>query len=373
MYSSSGVTAAVEATQQQATLLAIDEINAAGGVMGRELLPMCVDPAGEPRRHAALAEALILEREVRLIMGCYMSSARKAVVPVVERHNALLFYATPYEGFEYSRNVFYAGAAPNQNILPLAAFMLATHGTRVAMVGSDYICPHESNRVMNDMLRERGGHKVSETYLPLDADDAAFAAVAAEIKSQQPDFIFSTVVGIGIGRLHGSLARAGIDPHRIPVASHMANEVDVRAMGADLAEGLLTCASYFQPPPDAPVHRAAALHRQRHGDNCPANTCWEAAYFQMHLLALGMQRAESTAPALIARALPGLVFDAPQGRVRIDERNNHTDLNPRIARCDRFGRFEVLAAAPRPVPADPYVVSHEAPDWTANPQPQGAR
>ena len=169
LYSATGVTSAAERTQLQATQMAVEEINAAGGILGREVRLASHDPACSPRRCASLAEQLILEQGVRLIMGCYMSSTRKAVIPIVERHNALLFYATPYEGFEYSRNVFYAGAAPNQNILPLAGYMLASHGSRVAMVGSDYVCPYESNRVMSDLIHERGGEKVCEIYLPLDA------------------------------------------------------------------------------------------------------------------------------------------------------------------------------------------------------------
>lgn len=363
LYSTSGATAAIEHTQQQATLLAIDEINAAGGVLGRELVGICRDPACTPQLHARLAEELILEEGVRLLMGCYMSSARKAVIPIVERHNALLFYATPYEGFEYSRNVFYAGAAPNQNILPLASYMLTHHGARVAMVGSDYVCPYESNRVMSDLILERGGAKLSETYLPLGAPMHDFDAVAGHIKVQRPDFIFSTVVGADIAKLHRALARAGIDPYEVPVASHMSTEVEVTAMGAELAEGLLTCASYFQSLPSAANERAQQLQRQRSGPPVITNMCWEAAYLQMHLLAAAIRRAESAEPTRVGRALPGLELEAPQGRVRVDRQNHHTDLNPRIGRCNARGQFDILVAAPVPVAADPYVVSHLAPDW----------
>ena len=363
LYSTTGVTAAVELTQQQATCLAVEEINAAGGVLGRELQLVCFNPACTPRRYASMTEELILEHGVRLIMGCYMSSTRKAVIPIVERHNALLFYATPYEGFEYSRNVFYAGAAPNQNILPLAGYMLSNHGSRVAMVGSDYVCPYESNRVMSDLIHERGGEKVTEIYLPLDARFENFKDVAARIKAQRPDFIFSTVVGDGIAHLHRALADAGIDPYAIPVASHMSTETEVAAVGADLAEGLITCASYFQSIASAQNHRAVALQRYRYGDSGVTNMCWEAAYFQMHLLADAMRRARSDEPTLLARVLPGLEFDAPQGRVRVDEHNNHTYLNPRIGRCSRHGQFDVIASAPERVKADPYVVSHNVPDW----------
>jgi branched-chain amino acid transport system substrate-binding protein len=364
LYSQTGVTASVETTQQQATLLAIDEINQRGGVLGRELRPICLDPASQPRRCASLSEQLILEHGVRLIMGCYMSSTRKAVIPIVERHNALLFYATPYEGFEFSRNVFYAGAAPNQNILPLADYMLSRHGLRVAMVGSDYVCPYEANRVMSDLIYERGGQKALEAYLPLDAEAAAYETVAASIQTSGVDFIFSTVVGAGATALHRALARHGLDPARLPIASHMASETDMALIGAEWVEGLITCASYFQSIDNAVNRDAVRRHQARHGADRSTNACWEAAYFQMHLLARAIERAGSDDPTRVALAMPGLEYDAPQGRVRVDAHNNHTELTPRIGRCDRHGQFEILAEAPQRVAADPYGMSHRTPGWT---------
>ena len=366
LYSSTGVTSAVELTQQRAILLAVEEVNAAGGVLGRELQLICLDPACTPHRYASLTEKLVVEHAVRLIMGCYMSSTRKAVIPIVERHNALLFYATPYEGFEYSHNVFYAGAAPNQNILPLADFMLSKYGSRVAMVGSDYTCPYEANRVMSDLIYERGGEKVSEIYLPLDAGLESFKDVAARINAKQPDFIFSTVVGDGIPHLHRALAHAGLDPYTMPIASHMTCEAEVAAMGADLAEGIITCASYFQSVDTAENHRSVRRYKARFGDELVTNMCWEAAYFQMHLLADAIRRAGSDDPTLVARVLPGLEFDAPQGRVRIDEHNNHAYLHPRIGQCNSDGQFNVIASAPGRVKADPYVVSHSPPGWSTH-------
>lgn len=365
LYSTSGVTAAVETTQQRAVMLAVDEVNASGGVLGRELQLVCFDPACAPRRCASLTEELILEHGVRLIMGCYMSSTRKAVIPIIERHNALLFYATPYEGFEYSRNVFYAGAAPNQNILPLADYMLSKYGSRVAMVGSDYVCPYEANRVMSDLIYERGGEKVSEIYLPLEAGLDGFKDVAARIKASGADFVFSTVVGEGIPQLHRALAQVGLDAHTMPIASHMSSEAEVAAMGADLAEGLITCAAYFQSVDTAANRGAVRRYKDRFGDERVTNMCWEAAYFQTHLLAAAIRVAGSEEPTLLARALPGLAFDAPQGHVRIDERNNHTHLNPRVGRCNSLGQFDILACAPEPVTPDPYVMSHSPPSWTA--------
>lgn len=373
LYSRSGVTSGVETTQLQATVLAAEEINRAGGVSGREIELVCLDPQCQPRLYADLAEQLILEHRVRIIVGCYMSSTRKAVIPIVERHNALLFYATPYEGFEYSRNVIYTGAAPNQNTLPLAGFMLTQFGSRVSMIGSDYVCPYESNRVMSDLILERGGEKVDETYLSLDAPWESYLEVAKRIKQRSPDFIFSTVVGEGIPHLYRAFAQVGLDPYRMPIASHMTSEAEIAVMGNDLAQGHITSAAYFQSIDTAENLAALARYQARFGDDQPTNMCWEAAYFQMHLLADAIRRVGAEDPTLLLRVLPGLEFEAPQGRVRIDEHNNHTYLHPLIGRANAQGRFDIIGRAPGRVKADPYVVSHITPEWTAQAHPELAR
>lgn len=364
LYSSTGVTAAVEETQRQAVLLAANEINEAGGVLGREISPVSVDPASCPRRYGQLSEQLILEHGIRLLLGCYMSSARKAVIPLVERHDALLFYGAAYEGFEFSRNVFYGGAAPNQNILPLAGYMLARHGCRVAMVGSDYVCPYEANRVMSDLIYERGGSKALEIYLPLDATAQEYQAVAKAIRRSGADFIYSTVVGEGMALLHKALANVGLDRQKTPIASHMCCEADIDFMGAELAEGLITCASYFESVQTEANRHALQLYHQQFGATSRTNACWEAAYVQTHLLARAIAASGSTEPAHIARGMAGLSMQAPQGWIRVDGHNHHTHLNSRIGRCNAKGNFEVLAQAPEPVPADPYVMSHVPPEWS---------
>lgn len=368
LYSSTGVTAAVEETQRRAVLIAVEEINESGGMLGREFAPVCVDPASNPSLYGQLSEQLILERGIRLFLGCYMSSTRKAVIPLVERHDALLFYGTAYEGFEFSRNVFYGGAAPNQNILPLAGYMLERYGSRVAMVGSDYVCPYEANRVMSDLIYERGGSKTLETYLPLDASSKDYEAVAQAIRRHGADFVYSTVVGEGMARLHLALDRAGVDRQKTPIASHMACEADIESMGADLAEGLFTCATYFESANTAANHRTVQRYRERFGAHARTNACWEAAYVQTHLLARAIGACGSTEPVHIARAMAGLSMLAPQGLVRVDGHNHHTYLNPRIGRCNAGGNFEVLAEAPEPVVADPYVMSHVPPAWAVGPR-----
>jgi branched-chain amino acid transport system substrate-binding protein len=371
LFSETGVTSVIENSERMGTILAAEEINQAGGINGRELQLVCYDTESRPMRFQALAEKLVLEDGVRIILGCYMSSTRKAVIPVVERVNGLLLYPTLYEGFEYSRNVFYTGAAPNQNSVQLAEFMLRRFGSRVLMVGSDYIYPYESNRIMSDLILERGGEKVAEVYLPLDAGWDDFLAIARKIKNSNPDFIFSTVVGDGTGLLHRAYAKVGLDPSRMPIASLTTCEAEVQQMGADIAEGHITSAPYFQSVADPVNTRCVAAFKQRFGAERVTNQCWEAAYFQTHLLADAMRRVDSDNVADLMRVLPGSEFAAPQGKVRIDEHNHHTYLRPRIGRINGAGQFDIVEETRQWVRPDPYLVSHTLQDWSARVRLQG--
>lgn len=364
LFSETGVTSVIETSERIGTMLAVEEINEAGGVNGRPVQLISYDPQSRPGRYQQIAERLILEDGVRVILGCYMSSTRKAVIPVVEKWNALLLYPTLYEGFEYSRNVIYTGAAPNQNSVQLAEFMLRTFGSRVYMVGSDYIYPYESNRIMSDLILERGGEKVAEHYLPLDAPWEEYLAVARRIKALAPDFIFSTVVGDGTAQFYRAYRELGLDPARMPIGSLTTSEAEVQQMGAELAEGHITSAVYFQSVASPLNERCVRKCRQRYGDTVVTNMCWEAAYFQTHLLANALRRAESDSVRELLRVLPGSEFLAPQGQVRIDEDNHHTYLRPRIGRANRQGQFDILEEAKTWVRPDPYLVDHTLQDWS---------
>ena len=365
LFSQTGVTSVIERGERMGTLLAVEEINEAGGIDGRPLRLVSYDPESSPARYQQLAEKLILEDGVRVILGCYMSSTRKAVIPVVEKWHALLVYPTLYEGFEYSRNVVYTGAAPNQNSVQLAEFMLRTYGSRVFMVGSDYIYPYESNRIMSDLILERGGEKVAEHYLPLNAEWEAYLEIARKIKRLSPDFIFSTVVGDGTALLHRAYREVGLDPSRMPIGSLTTCEAEVQQMGAELAEGHITSAVYFQSVATELNARCVRKCKQRFGPDVVTNMCWEAAYFQTHLVANALRKARSDNVRELLRVLPGSEFLAPQGLVRIDEDNHHTYLRPRIGRVNAQGQFDILEEATSWVRPDPYLVDHTLQDWSS--------
>ncbi|MDP2257307.1 MAG: transporter substrate-binding domain-containing protein [Polaromonas sp.] len=366
LFSETGVTSTIGRSQLQGTLLAVDEINEAGGIDGREIVPVRYDAQSSPAIYAALAERLIVQDKVNVIFGCYMSSSRKAVLPIVEKWNKLLFYPTLYEGFEFSNNIIYSGAAPNQNSVQLAEFMTANFGARVYLIGSNYIYPYESNRIMSDLVLQRpNSSKVGERYVKLDASERDFQLIMADIRATEPDFIFSTVVGDSTASLYRAYAEAGFNPKTMPIASLTTSEAEISQMGADVALGHFTAAPYFQSINSETNLRCLERLRKRFGFECVPNMCWEAAYFQVHIYANAFRHTGQDDIGQLLPRILGSEFEAPQGRVRIDPANHHTSLYPRIGVANSRGQFTIVREATRPVHPDPYMVTHSLGDWTA--------
>jgi ABC-type branched-subunit amino acid transport system substrate-binding protein len=358
LFSQSGFMAVIEETQLRGTLLAIEEINAAGGVNGRELVPVTYDPASESAAFGHYAKRLIVEDKVSTIFGCYTSSSRKAVLPVVERLNGLLWYPTLYEGFEYSPNVIYTGAAPNQNSVVLCRFLMDRYGKRFYFVGSDYVYPRESNRIMRELIRSHGGDVVGETYLDLRAQKRDFLPVIRDIRRARPDVIFSTVVGDSTVHLYQSCADAGFDTKVMPIASLTTTEAEIRAMGFDVGEGHITAAPYFQGVDGARNRSFVDRYKKCYGADEPTNMCVEAAYFQVHVFAKALEETNSMETDVLRPMVLGSSFDAPQGMIAINPSCGHTDLWTRIGRANRLGQFEILHQSLSPVLADPYLIGY---------------
>jgi ABC-type branched-subunit amino acid transport system substrate-binding protein len=356
LFSQSGVMAVIEETQLRATLLAIDEINRSGGVNGRELVPVIYDPQSDAQTYARCAARLMIEDGTTMLFGCYTSSSRKAVLPVVERLNGLLWYPTLYEGFEFSSNVIYTGAAPNQNSVALCSYLAQTYGTRFFFVGSDYVYPRESNRVMRELLRARGCIVAGETYLDLRSRRNDFRPVMRQIKNSGADVIFSTVVGDSTVYLYQAFAEAGLDARVTPIASLTTTESEVRAMGFDVAAGHITAAPYFQSVSGDRNDTFVKSYKARYGDDEPTNMCAEAAYFQVYLFANALAETNSMETDLIKQSVLGADYDAPQGRVSVSASTSHTNLWSRVGRVDQRGQFEIMQQSIMPVWADPFMV-----------------
>ena len=358
LFSQSGFMAVIEETQLRGTIMAIDEINDAGGINGRPLEPVIYDPGSETRAFGQLAKKMMVEDNVNTIFGCYTSSSRKAVMPVVERLNGLLWYPTLYDGFEFSPNVIYTGAAPNQNCVELCRVLMEAYGTRFYFVGSDYVYPRESNRIMRELVRNSGGEVVGERYLRFGADEREFRPLMREIKEARPDVIFSTVVGDSTIHLYQSYMDAGMDPKVAPIASLTTTEAEIKAMGFDVGEGHLTAAPYFQGVDSERNTTFVSLYKKRYGEDEPTNMCLEAAYFQVHVFAKTLRETNSMDIELLRASVMGSEFDAPQGEIAINPVCGHTDLWTRIGRVNDTGQFDIVYDSGKRIKADPYLIGY---------------
>ncbi|NPD16514.1 transporter substrate-binding domain-containing protein [Xinfangfangia sp. D13-10-4-6] len=357
LFSGASQTSAVEHSQACATLLAIDEINAAGGINGVPLVPSQLPIGPRPDDYRLAAEKLCDEMGVRVLFGTHMSNSRKAVLPIIESREALLFYPTLYEGFEFSQNCVYTGAAPNQNSVPLARHLLRHHGRRVFFIGNNYVFAHESNRIMRDLFEQAQGEVVGEVYLPFDAPAADWADVMTRIEALRPDMIYSTVVGRDTIRLHEAFAPTRSRAGGAVIASLATNEADLGQMSADLSEGFLAAAPWFATlqNPESLAFREGM--QRRFGPDIPLTSGAEAAWFQVHLFARAAGAADPALDAVLGE-LAQVRFDAPEGEVRIDGSTHHTWLWPRIGRVNAANAFDVIDAVGAPVKPEPFMVEH---------------
>lgn len=358
LFSQTGFMSVIEETQLRGTLIAIDEINDNGGINGRPIEPIIYDPGSDVRSYGQYAKRLMVENGVRTIFGCYTSASRKAVLPVVERLDGLLWYPTLYEGFEFSPNVIYSGATPNQNSVQLCKLLMENFGSRFYFVGSDYIYPRESNRVMRELVRSSGGSVVGERYLRLEADRSEFTPIMRDIKRAQPDIIFSTVVGESTTFLYQAYHDFGLNPKSTPIASLTTTEAEIRAMGHDVGEGHYTAASYFQGIETERNNSFVARYRDRYGDDEPTNMCLEASYFQVNVFARTLEQTNSLETKLLRNSVMGAEIDAPQGSVSINPIWGHADVWTRIGKVNRAGQFDIVFQSPTNVKADPYLVGY---------------
>jgi branched-chain amino acid transport system substrate-binding protein len=355
LFSRSGLMAVSETEHFLGTALGIQEINQTGGILGREIEVVAYDPGSDSEQYRKLADRLLTEDGISVIFGCSTSSARKAVLPAIERRNGLLWYPSLYEGFEYSPNVIYSGASPNQNSFPLAEYLIRTYGKRVFLVGSDYVYPRESNRIMRDLVVSYGGEIAGEIYVPMQASAAELRAALAQVKQQTPDVLFSTVVGRTAQNFYRLYREAGFDPAKMPIASLTMAEGEVREIGAALCEGHITAATYFGSLDRESNKRFAADFHRAFGADKPISMWSAGAYAQVGLFALALEKAGTLDTQRLVDAALGLSYEAPEGSIQIDPENNHTWLTPRIGRLNKDGAFDIVWEAKSVVKPDPYL------------------
>ena len=354
LHSLSGTIAIIERSLHNAELLAIDEINAAGGINGKMIEPVVEDPQSVVQIFNEKAKKLLLEDKVVAVLGCYTSASRQSVLPVFEQYNGVLLYPTLYEAQECSKNCFYTGAVPNQQLDDFAPWIMENLDRKKHyLIGANYIYPKETNREWKALLDKFGGETIAEEYAPLGHTE--FSTNINKIAASGADCVFSTLVGDQIVAFYKQYQQFGITANDIPICTPITTEQEIQAMGAEYAAGHYTSFNYFQTTDTPENKKFVESFKAKYGDDQVTNAVMEAAYFQTYFLAQAIEKAGTDADALIYEGLPGQEFVAPQGPVKIDEENHHTHLWARIGKATEEGQFEEVWVSDKAIRPDPWV------------------
>lgn len=340
LHSLTGTMAASESALVDAALMAIDELNDEGGVLGRRIEPVVADGKSDIGSFVAEASRLIQEEGVVAVFGTGTSAHRKAVKDVIEAHDSLLFYPMQYEGIEQSPNIIYQGPTPNQQIIPAVEWCHRFLGPRMFLVGSDYVFPHVANAIVKDKLAAFGTSPVGEQYIPLGGMD--FDAVVQEILETRPDVILSSIYGDSNRAFFRALMDAGISADEIPVMSFSIGESEVKELGIENISGNFSAWSYFQSIDSSANRKFVNGFRSRFGSDRVIGDPAEATYTGIQLWAAAVNESGSVRPDTVKSALHGKTYTAGRGTVRVDSTNQHLWQVARIGRLLIDGQYEIV-------------------------------
>ena len=360
LHSLSGTMAISETAVRDAELLAIEEINAAGGVMGKQIEVIVEDGASDWPTFAEKARKLLQNDEVAVVFGGWTSASRKAMLPVFEGNNGLLFYPVQYEGLETSPNIFYTGATTNQQIVPAVEYLLAEGKTKFYLLGSDYVFPRTSNLIINKQLAAAGLENVGEEYTPLGHTE--YSTVIAKIKSADPDVVFNTLNGDSNVAFFKQLKDAGITYEDLPTVSVSVAEEEITGIGPENIAGHLVAWNYFQTTETPENEKFVSAFKAKYGENRVTDDPIEAGYFGVYLWSKAVEKAGSTDVAAVKEAAKGIEFAAPGGMVTIHSDNQHVAKTVRIGRVRDDGQVAEIWNSGAPVVPDPYLDTYE---WAA--------
>jgi urea transport system substrate-binding protein len=361
LHSQTGAMAISEKSMIDGELLAIDEINAAGGLLGRKIQPVIADGKSDWPSYAREAERLIREEKVVTIVGCWTSASRKTVRPIIEKYDHLLIYPMAYEGLEQSPNIIYTGAAPNQQITPAVQWTLEHLGRRVFLVGSDYVWPHSVNAIVSDQLKAVHAEKVGEEYIFFGSSQVS-GAIEKIIKAK-PDVIFSAVVGDSNIAFYKALKAAGIRADRTPVVSVSIGEDELRVLPIEDMVGHYSAWSYFQSVMSPENAAFVARFKKKYGQSRVTSDVIETAYFSVLLWAQAVRESGKVETAVIRKAMLGQSLDAPEGVVSIDPETQHTWRAFTLGRILDTRQIEVVWSSEKPIRPAPYPLSRTRIEW----------
>ncbi len=359
LHSLTGSMAISEASVRDAEVLAIEEINAAGGVLGKQIEYIEEDGASEPSTFATKAEKLLGEDEVATVFGCWTSSSRKAVKQIFEDYDNLLWYPVQYEGMESSENIVYMGAAPNQQIVPAIEYLLDQGYTKFFLIGSDYVFPRTANMIINAQIAAADGAEVvGEEYAAMDQTE--FSSIISKIESAQPDVIINTLNGTGNVSFFKQLSDRNITSDDIMTMSFSIAEEEVATIGSDILKGHLVSWNYYETTDTAKNEEFVAAYKEKYGEDRVTSDPAEAAYDAVYMWKAACEEAGSFDVDAIREVLGGLSIDAPEGTITLNGDNQHLAKPVRIGQVADDGLIYEIYSTDGPVEPDPYLTTY---DW----------
>ena len=368
LHSLSGTMAISETVLKDVALMAFEEINAKGGVMGMKIEPIVVDPASNWPLFAEKARQLITQDKVAAVFGCWTSVSRKSVLPVFEELNGLLFYPVQYEGEELSKNVFYTGAAPNQQAIPAVEYLMSKEGggaKRWVLLGTDYVYPRTTNKILRAFLKSKGvaDKDIDEKYTPFGHSD--YQTIVADIKkfaAGGKTAVVSTINGDSNVPFYKELGNQGLKATDVPVVAFSVGEEELRGVDTKPLVGHLAAWNYFMsikaPANDDFKTKWATYAKAKKlpgADKPLTNDPMEATYIGIYMWKQAVEKAKTFDTDKVIAAMAGQTFTAPSGIVsKMDEKNHHLHKAVFIGEVKGDGQFNVVWKTKGPVRAQPW-------------------
>jgi urea transport system substrate-binding protein len=368
LHSLSGTMAISETVLKDTILMAIDEINASGGVLGRKLEPVVVDPASNWPLFAEKGRQLLTQDKVAVTFGCWTSVSRKSVLPVYEELNGLLFYPVQYEGEELSKNVFYTGAAPNQQAIPAVEYLMSKEGggaKRFVLLGTDYVYPRTTNKILRAFLHSKGieDKDIDEKYTPFGHSD--YQTIVADVKKFSAGgktAVISTINGDSNVPFYKELGNQGLKAKDVPVVAFSVGEEELRGVDTKPLVGHLAAWNYFMSlknPANEAFKKKWADYAKAKGLSSASkpltNDPMEASYIGINMWKQAVEKAGTTDVNAVIKAMAGQKFDAPSGFVaEMDTKNHHLHKPVFIGEVKVDGQFNVVWKTSGPIKAEPW-------------------
>lgn len=368
LHSLSGTMAISETSLKDTALMAINEINANGGVLGKKLEPVVVDPASDWPLFAEKARQLITQEKVAVIFGGWTSVSRKSVLPVVEELNGLLFYPVQYEGQEQSKNIFYTGAAPNQQAIPAVEYLMSEEGgkaQRFVLLGTDYVYPRTTNKILRAFLKSKGieDADIMEEYTPFSHNN--YQTIVGNIKkfsAAKKTAVISTINGDSNVPFYRELGNQGIKASDIPVMAFSVGEEELRGIDTKPLVGHLAAWNYFMSVKNPTntkfinqFKQFAVEYKLPNADKVVTNDPMEATYVGINMWKQAVEKAGTTDVDKVREAMAGQTFAAPSGyTLKMDESNHHLHKPVMIGEIRADGQFDVVYKTPAVIKAEPW-------------------